>query len=92
VITVNDNRITTVGDLIAALSRYDTATPVRVAQRFRLHIGPQNLHCVQHNVEQVARASHNADGTPATDAPVWLSIGDQVGQLPTPAADALGWS
>jgi hypothetical protein len=31
VITMNDNRIATVGDLIAALTDHDPATPVRIA-------------------------------------------------------------
>ncbi|KAA2253301.1 hypothetical protein F0L68_33360 [Solihabitans fulvus] len=81
------NHIATVGELTAALGRYDPATPVRFAT--------QPHYPLEHTLGQVActpdDATHN--GTPPTDPPVvWLAVGEQVGYLPAPAADALGWS
>jgi hypothetical protein len=85
VITVNDQRIATVGDLIAALDRYDPATPVRFAT--------QPGYPMEHTLARVACTPNDDDGTPPIDSPVvWLDIGEQVGYLPAPAADALGWS
>lgn len=87
---MNDNRIATVGGLIAALTTYDHTTPVPVR-------GPRpyrNLgHPMEHTLGRVACTPDNADGTPAADPPVlWLGIGEQVGDLPASAAEALGWS
>jgi hypothetical protein len=87
VITVNDQRIATVGDLIAALDRYDPAAPVRFAT--------QPGYPLEHTLGRVVRTPDDTDGdgTPPIGSPVvWLGIGEQVGYLPAPAADALGWS
>jgi hypothetical protein len=86
VFTVNRNHIATVGALIAALGRYDPALPVRCAT--------QPGYPLEHTLARVA-CTDDADnnGTPPTDPPVvWLGIGEHVGYLPAPAADALGWS
>lgn len=80
---MNDNHIATVGDLIAALDRYDPATPVRCATQPR--------YPMEHTLEQVVSVPD--DGTPLGGLPVvWLGIGAQVDYLPARAADALGWS
>ncbi|GLY71385.1 hypothetical protein [Amycolatopsis taiwanensis] len=84
---MNNNRIATVGDLIAALTTYDPATPIRVAT--------QPNYPMEHTLGHVVCTPNDAegDGTPPTDPPiVWLGIGGQIGYLPRPAADALGWS
>lgn len=84
---MNDKRIATVGDLIAALDRYDPTTPVRLAT--------QPGHPIEHTLGQVVCTPDDAegDGTPRTDLPVvWLGEGEQVGYLPGLARDALGWS
>lgn len=84
---MKDNRIATVGDLIAALDRHDPAAPVRFAA--------QPGYPMEHTLGRVVRTPDDAegDGTPPTDPPVvWLGVGDQVGYLPASAADALGWS
>ena len=82
---MNDNSITTVGDLIAALAAYDPTAPVRLAT--------QPGHPMEHTLGRVARTPDTAGDTPHTDPPVvWLGTGDQVGYLPASATDALGWS
>lgn len=82
-----DKRITTVGELTAALDRYDPTTPVRVAT--------QPGHPLEHTLGRVVCRPDDAegDGTPPTDPPVvWLAAGEPVGYLPASAANALGWS
>lgn len=84
---MNHNHIATVGDLIAVLDRYDATTPVRCAT--------QPGYPLEHTIGRVVRTRDDADGdgTPPTDPPVvWLGVGEHVGYLPAPAADALGWS
>jgi len=77
------NHIATVGELIALLDDYDPATPVRCAT--------QPGHPFEHTLENVVRTPHDTHGD-RTPPVVWLGIGEQVGYLPAPAADALGWS
>ncbi|MGW5054818.1 hypothetical protein [Actinokineospora sp. NPDC004072] len=77
----------TVGDLIAALSGYDPATPLRVAA--------QPGYPMEHLLARVVCTPDDAQsrGIRPTDSPVvWLGIGEQIGHLPAIAADALGWS
>ena len=77
----------TVGDLIAALSGYDPATPLRVAA--------QPGYPMEHLLARVVCTPDDAEswGVRPTDPPVvWLGTGEQVGYLPEIAADALGWS
>jgi hypothetical protein len=50
---------------------------------------------MEHILARVVCTPNDAegDGTPPTDSPVvWLSTGEQVGYLPAPAAEAIGWS
>jgi hypothetical protein len=85
---MTDTRPATVGDLTAALSGYDPATPLRIA-------AAQPGYPMEHLLARVVSTPDDAegDGTPPTDPPVvWLSTGEQVGHLPAIAADALGWS
>jgi hypothetical protein len=77
---MHHNDITTVGDLITALQRYEPDLPVRCAT--------QPGHPMEHVLADVVAAPHRDGGSPV----VWLSIGEQTGYLPAPAADALGWS
>jgi hypothetical protein len=87
VITLYDNHIATVGELIAALDRYDPTTPVRLAT--------QPGYPLENTVAQVVCTPDDSegDGTVRTDPPVvWLGAGKQVGYLPGLAANALGWS
>jgi hypothetical protein len=87
VFIVNDQHIATVGELIAALHRYDPATPIRFAT--------QPGYPLEHTLGQVVCTPDDAesDGTPRTQPPVvWLSEGEQVGYLPGPVRNALGWS
>jgi hypothetical protein len=82
---MNDNHIATVADLIAALGRYDPATPVRCAT--------QPGYPMEHTLARVACTQDDGGGTPPTDPPVvWLGVGEQLGYLPAPAADILGWT
>lgn len=84
---MTDIRLATVGDVIAALSTYDPTTPLRIAT--------QPNYPMEHHLARVAYTPDDAegDGTVRTDPPVvWLGIGEQVGYLPSLAADALGWS
>lgn len=84
---MRNTTIATVGELLAALDRYDPATPVRLAQ--------QPGYPLEHTVGRVVCTPEDAegDGTPPTDPPVvWIGEGPQVGYLPATAADALGWS
>jgi hypothetical protein len=85
---MNHDQIATVGELIAALDRYDPTTPVRLATQPGYpmeHALGQVVVCTPDDVE--------GDGTPRTDPPVvWLGEGQQVGYLPGLARNALGWS
>lgn len=84
---MTDNRLATVGDVIAALSAYDPTTLLRITA--------QPGYPMQHHLARVVCTPDDAegDGTPPTDPPVvWLGVGEQVGHLPASAADALGWS
>lgn len=84
---VYGNDIATVGDLIAALQRYDPTMPVRFAS--------QPGYPFENTIGQVVCTPDDAegDGTPPTDPPVvWLGEGGQVGALPDIAANALGWA
>jgi hypothetical protein len=84
---MTDNRLATVGDVIAALSGYDAGTPLRIA------VEPG--YPMEHRLAQVACAPGDANGTGATSTHppvVWLGTGEQLGYLPASAADALGWS
>jgi hypothetical protein len=87
VITVNDNTIATVGDLIAALSDYDPATPVRIAT--------ESAEFMDHTIGRVVRTPGDPDDdcTLPNDEPV-VRIGTGAADccLPDSAADALGWS
>jgi hypothetical protein len=69
-------RLATVGDVIAALSTHDPATPIRLAT--------QPGYPMHHLLAQVVRTPDDADGdgTPPTDPPVvWLGEGEQIGHL-----------
>ncbi len=84
---MTDTTIATVGELIAALDRYDPATAVRLAT--------QPDYPLEHLLARVACTPGRADGDSPADADqpvVWLGAGEQVGYVPAPAADALGWS
>lgn len=84
---MTDNRIATVGDLLATLDRYDPATPIRVATqpRYPMEYVLGRVVCTPDDAE--------GDGTAPTDPPVvWLGVGAQVGYLPETATDSLGWS
>lgn len=79
--------IATVGELIAALDRYDPTTPVRLAT--------QPGYPLENLVARVACTPDDAEyeGPTRNDPPVvWLGAGEQVGYLPGLAANALGWS
>lgn len=81
------NTIATVGELLAALNRYDPATPIRLAQ--------QPGYPLEYTLGRVACTPEDAegDGTAPTDPPVvWIGDGEHVGQLSARAAEALGWS
>lgn len=82
------NAINTVGELIAALERYDDDTPVRWAHQ------PSWL--MEYLIGQVVSTPDDTDspGRHATgDGPVvWLGEGRQVGYLPGIVSNALGWS
>jgi hypothetical protein len=81
------NAINTVGELIAALQRYDTDTPVRWAH--------QSSWPMEYTIGQLVGTSDDADNhgqRPTGDPVVWLGEGRQVGYLPGIAGNALGWS
>jgi hypothetical protein len=87
VITVNDNRIATVGDLIAALTDYNPATPVRIAT--------ESAEFMDHTIGRVVctPGDPDSDCTLPNDAPVVrIGTGEAYCCLPDLAADALGWS
>ena len=84
---MTNTRPKTVGDLIAALSGYDPATPLRIAA--------QPEYPMEHFLARVVCTPDDAESwnIKPTDPPVvWLGTGEQVGHLPAIAADALGWS
>jgi len=87
VITVNDNRIATVGELVAALSDYDPATPVRIAT--------ESAEYMDHTVGHVVRTPGDPDSDCVlpNDVPVVrIGTGGSYCCLPDRAADVLGWS
>jgi hypothetical protein len=84
---MTDNRLATVGEMIAALSAYDPTTPLAVAV--------QPGYPMEHHLARVVCTPDDSegDGTPPAEPPVvWLGVGEQLGHLPAAAADALGWS
>ncbi|MEU4806975.1 hypothetical protein [Actinosynnema sp. NPDC023587] len=84
---MSDTRPDTVGELTAALSGYDPATPLRIAAR--------PGYPTEHHLARVVCTPDDTegDGTPPTGpSVVWLGVGGQVGHFPESAADALGWS
>jgi hypothetical protein len=87
VITMNDNNIATVGDLIAALTHHDPATPVRIAT--------ESAEFMDHTIGLVVRTPGDPDSDCAlpNDKPVVrIGTGAAYCCLPDSAADALGWS
>jgi hypothetical protein len=87
VITMNDNRIATVGELIAALSDYDSATPVRIAT--------ESAEFMDHTIGLVVcvPGDPDSDCVLPNDAPVVrIGTGEAYCCLPDNAAAALGWS
>jgi len=87
VITMNDNRIATVGELLAALTDYDPATPVRIAT--------ESAEFMDHTIGRVVCAPGDPDSDCAlpNDAPVvHIGTGEAYCCLPDSAAAALGWS
>ena len=84
---MNDNSIATVGELIAALSEYDPATPVRIAT--------ESAAFMDHTIGRVVRTPGDPDDdcTLPNDAPVVrIGTGETYCCLPDTAAAALGWS
>lgn len=84
---MNDNSIATVGDLIAALSDYDPATPVRIAT--------ESAEYMDHTIGRVVRTPGDPDDdcTLPNDAPVVrIGTGETYCCLPDNAAATLGWS
>ena len=84
---MNGNTIATVGDLIAALTDYDPATPVRIAT--------ESAEFMDHTIGRVVRTPGDPDsdcalpnGTPV----VRIGTGEPCSCLPDSAAAALGWS
>ncbi|SDJ01658.1 hypothetical protein SAMN05192558_104105 [Actinokineospora alba] len=85
--------ITTAGELVAAVNRYDPDAPIRFAiapaypnarhgRPMQASLG--RVVCVPQDAE--------ADGTEPTGPPVvWIAEGFQSGYLPALVADALGW-
>jgi hypothetical protein len=87
VITMNDNRIATVGDLIAALTDYDPATPIRIAT--------ESAEFMDHTIGLVVRTPGDPDSDCVlpNDAPVVrIGTGEAYCCLPDSAAAVLGWS
>ncbi|MFI9452505.1 hypothetical protein [Amycolatopsis sp. NPDC052450] len=76
---MTDTTIATVGELIAALDHYDPAAPVRLATQpaYPLENLLARVVCIQDRADQPV---------------VWLGASDQVGYVPAPVTDALGWS
>ena len=84
---MNDNRIATVGDLIAALTDYDPATPVRIAT--------ESAEFMDHTIGRVVRTPGDPDSDcalPNESPVVRIGTGQAYCCLPDSAAHALGWS
>jgi hypothetical protein len=85
--TVPDTTIATVGDLIAALTAYDPATPVRIAT--------ESAEFMDHTIGRIVctPGDNDSDCALPNESPVVrLSTGDSYCCLPDSAAIALGWS
>lgn len=83
----DNNRIATVGDLIAALIDYDPATPVRIAT--------DSAEFMDHTIGRVVGTPADSDSDCAlpNDTPVVrIGTGEAHCCLPDSAAAALGWS
>lgn len=83
---MNDDRITTVGDLIAALSDYETGTLVRIAT--------DTAAFMDHTIGPVVCTPEDSDSDCAlpNNTPVLrIGTGEQYCCLPDSAATALGW-
>ncbi|MFD2420372.1 hypothetical protein [Amycolatopsis pigmentata] len=78
---MHHNDITTVGELLTALQRYEPDLPLRCATQ----PGHPMVYAL---ADVVAAPHHEGDASPV----VWLGIGEQTGYLPAPAAEALGWA
>lgn len=76
------NDITTVGELVTRLQRYEPDLPVRCAT--------QPGYPLAHTLTDVVTAPCHDESS--ASPVVWLGIGEQTGYLPAPAAEALGWS
>lgn len=84
---MNDNTIATVGELIAALSDYDPATPVRIAT--------ESAAFTDHTIGRVVRTPGDPGddcALPNDEPVVRIGMGAAYCCLPDSAADALGWS
>lgn len=84
---MNDNTIATVGDLIAALTDHDPATPVRIATDAAAFM--------DHTLGRVVctPGDPDSDCTLPNNAPVVrIGTGEAHCCLPDNAAAALGWS
>ncbi|GLY68736.1 hypothetical protein [Amycolatopsis taiwanensis] len=84
---MNDDRIATVGELIAALTDYDPATPVRIAT--------ESAAFMDHTIGHVVCSPGDPDSgcVLLNDAPVVrIGAGEAYCCLPDSAANALGWS
>jgi len=84
---MTDTDIATVGDLIAALSDYDPATPVRIATA--------SAEYMDHTIGRVVRAPADPDSDctlPNASPVVRIGTGEAYCCLPDSAAAALGWS
>ena len=81
------NTITTVGDLIAALSDHNLAAPVRIAA--------DGAEFMDYTIGRVVvtRGDSDSDCVLPNDAPVvHIGTGDRYCCLPDAAAHSLGWS
>ncbi|WP_424187642.1 hypothetical protein ACOBQX_07550 [Actinokineospora sp. G85] len=84
---MTDTRLTTVGELIAALTDYDPATPVRIAT--------ESAEVMDHTIGRVVCTSGDPDSDcvlPNDTPVVRIGTGGAHCCLPDSAADALGWS
>jgi hypothetical protein len=84
---MSETTIATVGELIAALTAYDPATPVRIAA--------DSAAFIDHTIGGVVctPAESDSDCVLPNDVPVVrISTGQEYCCLPDSAADALGWS
>jgi hypothetical protein len=86
VIIMNDNRIATVGELVAALTDYDPATPVRIATA--------GAEFMDFTIGRVVRAPGDPDSDcvlPNEATVVFLGTSEEYCCLADGAAVALGW-